>query len=129
LGFTFGRLVSRRTGKAYLGLAPAGKKVQAICTTISVETGSQTTWQSIEEKVAQLNQILMGWGNYFRLGYVTGAWAVVQQHACRRLRRWLRRKHGQAGGVSGYPILQLYEEYGLVELIRVIRRIPPRARA
>jgi RNA-directed DNA polymerase len=129
LGFTFGRLVSRRTGKAYLGLAPAGKKVQAICKTISEETGSQTTWQSIEEKVAQLNQILVGWGNYFRLGYVTGAWAVVQQHACRRLRRWLRRKHGQRGGVSGYPILQLYEEYGLVELIRVIRRIPLRAYA
>jgi group II intron reverse transcriptase/maturase len=127
LGFTFGRLVSRRTGKAYLGLAPAGKKVQAICKTISAETGSQTTWQSIEEKVAQLNQILMGWGNYFRLGYVTGAWAVVQQHACRRLRRWLRRKHAQPGGVSGYPILQLYEEYGLVELIRVIRRSPLRA--
>jgi RNA-directed DNA polymerase len=72
LGFTFGRLVSRRTGRAYLAPAPAVKKVQAICKTISEETGSQTTWQSIESKVTQLNQILLGWGNYFRLGYVTG---------------------------------------------------------
>jgi group II intron reverse transcriptase/maturase len=124
LGFTFGRQVSWKSGRAYVAPSPAEKKIQAICEKISVETSSQTTWRSIEEKVTQRNQILRGWGNYFRLGYVTGAWAVVQQHACRRLRRWLRRKHGQAGGVHGYPNLQLYKKYGLVELIRVIRRIP-----
>jgi RNA-directed DNA polymerase len=124
LGFTFGRQVSRRTGRVYTAPAPAEKKVQAICNTISEETSSQTTWQSAEEKVTQLNQILMGWGNYFRLGYVTGAWAVVQQHACRRLRWWLRRKHGQPGGVHGYPDMQLYEKYGLVKLIAAIRRLP-----
>ena len=59
-----------------------------------------------------------GWGNYFRLGYVTGAWHDVQQHACRRLRRWLRRKHKQRGGVQGYPDMQLYEKYGLLNLRR-----------
>ena len=71
----------------------------------------------------RLNQILRGWGNYFRLGYVTGAWQDVQQHACRRLRWWLRRKHGQSGGHQGYPDMQLYETYGLVNLRRAIRRL------
>lgn len=124
LGFTFGRQVSRRTGRVYTAPAPAEKKIQAICKTISEETSSQTTWQSAEEKVTQLNQMLTGWGNYFRLGYVTGAWAVEQQHACRRLRWWLRRKHGQPGGVHGYPDLHLYNQYGLVKLLAAIRRLP-----
>ena len=66
----------------------------------------------------------MGWGNYFRLGYVTGAWEVVQQHACRRLRRWIRRKRGQKGRNQGYPDMQLYEKYGLVNLVKRIQRLP-----
>jgi RNA-directed DNA polymerase len=124
LGFTFGRQVSRRSGRAYVAPVPAKKKVHAICTKISAMTSGQTTWRETAEQVGHLNQVLMGWANYFRLGFVTGAWQVVQQHACRRLRWWLRRKHGQAGGVHGYPDMHLYEEYGLVHLIPRIRRLP-----
>lgn len=124
LGFTFGRQVSWKTGRTYVGPAPAESKIRGICARIHAETSRSTTWRAIEEQVPRLNRILVGWGNYFRLGYVTGAWQVVQQHACRRLRRWLRRKRGEAGGVHGYPDLRLYEEYGLVQLTRVIRRIP-----
>jgi RNA-directed DNA polymerase len=116
LGFTFGRQVSWRTGRAYVAPAPAEKKVQAICNKISEATRRQTTWRTSEEQVVRLNQFLLGWGNYFRLGNVAGAWRVVQQHACRRLRQWLRRKHGQAGSVRGYPDMLLYEEYGLIQL-------------
>ena len=72
----------------------------------------------------RLNQLLVGWGNYFRLGYVTGAWQVVQQHACRRLRRWLRVKHNRRAGYQGPPDLRLYIDYGLVKLVVRIRRIP-----
>jgi RNA-directed DNA polymerase len=122
LGFTFARQVSWKSGRAYVAPAPAKKKVQAICAQISVATSRQTTWRDPKEQVTHLNQLLTGWANYFRLGYVTGAWQVVQEHACRRLRWWIRRKHGQRGGVQGYPDLHLYEEYGLVNLVRAIRR-------
>jgi RNA-directed DNA polymerase len=124
LGFTFGPQVSWRTGRQYLTPTPAKKKVLKICDRISESTSSRTTWRDEAEQVQRLNQILRGWGNYFRLGYVTGAWQDVQQHACRRLRWWLRRKHGQSGGHQGYPDMQLYEKYGLVNLRRTIRRIP-----
>jgi RNA-directed DNA polymerase len=122
LGFTFARQVSWNTGRTYVAPAPAEKKVQAICDKISGETSGQTTWRDPAEQVTRLNQILTGWANYFSLGYVTGAWKVVQQHACRRFRWWLRRKHGQRGGVQGYPDMRLYEKYGLVNLVRVVRR-------
>ena len=124
LGFTFGRQVSWKTGRPYVAPAPAKKKVQGICRKIHEQTSRSTTWRGVAEEVSRLNQILLGWGNYFRLGYVTGAWRVVQQHACRRLRWWLRRKHDQAGGNRGYPDMKLYEEYGLVNLTRCIRRFP-----
>jgi RNA-directed DNA polymerase len=123
LGFTFGKQVSWKTGRPYLTPYPAEKKVLAICKKISEETRSRTTWRTEAEQVQRLNQTLMGWGNYFRLGYVTGAWQIVQQHTCRRLRRWLRRKHGQRGSNRGYPDMQLYEKYGLKQLRREVTRI------
>jgi group II intron reverse transcriptase/maturase len=124
LGFTFGTQVSWRTGRRYLTPSPAKKKVLRVCETISEETSGRTTWRDETEVVGRLNRILLGWGNYFRLGFVTGAWADVQQHACRRLRWWLRRKHGKRGARRGPPDLRLYEEYKLVKLTAAVQRLP-----
>jgi RNA-directed DNA polymerase len=81
-------------------------------------------WREEEEQVGKLNQLLVGWAHYFRLGYVTAAWRVVQQHACRRLRWWLRRRHREPRGQGPtYPDMRLYEKYGLVNLVRTVRRV------
>ncbi len=129
LGFTFGRQTSWKTGRAYVAPAPAAKKVQAICRQISEQTSGRTVWRDEEEQVGKLNQALLGWANYFRIGYVTAAWEAVQQHACRRLRWWLRRKHREkAGKGQRYPERQLYEEYRLVRLVDAVRRLPLWAR-
>ena len=111
-------------GAAVCSAGPGQEKGPGICDKIHEETSCSTTWRDTGEQVRRLNQILVGWGNYFRLGYVTGAWKVVQQHTCRRLRWWLRRKHGQKGGVQGYPDMQLYEKYGLVNMTDAIRAPP-----
>ncbi len=125
LGFTFGRQYSWKTGRAYLAPTPATKKVQAICDKISVETRRQTAFRTEREQVTKLNQMLVGWANYFRLGYVTAAWRTVQQHACRRLRRWLRCKHKERSGPGSYYLNQhLYECMGLANLVRSVRRLP-----
>jgi len=124
LGFTFGPQTSWRTGRVYVTPTPARKKVQAICVQIGVATSGSTTWRDEAEQVVKLNGMLLGWANYFRLGYVTAAWRVVQQHACRRLRWWLRRKEGAARGRGQtYPDMRLYEKYGLVNLVRTVRRL------
>ena len=125
LGFTFGVQTSWKTGRAYIAPAPATKKVQAICHKISAATCSQTTYRTPAEQVTKLNQLLIGWATYFRIGYVTAAWRRVQQHACRRLRWWLRRKHKEkAGHGAQYPDMQLYELWGLANLVRCVRRLP-----
>ena len=108
LGFTFGPQTSWRTGRVYVTPTPAAQKVSALCAQISALTGGRTTWRDEAEQVGRLNQVLVGWAHYFRLGYVTAAWRVVQQHTCRRLRRWLRRKHrARAGRGPRYPDMQL----------------------
>ena len=125
LGFTFGRQHSWKTGRAYIAPAPATKKVQAICAKISDETSSQTTYRPEREQMVKLNQMLIGWANYFRLGFVTAAWRIVQQHVCRRLRWWLRRKHkDRPGRGEHYPDLHLYERMGLARLFSSVRRLP-----
>ena len=125
LGFTFGQQHSWKTGRAYVAPAPAAKKVQRICNKISLATRNQTTFRTEREQVTRLNQMLVGWGNYFRLGYVTAAWQTVQQHACRRLRRWLRRKHKEkTGRADRYSELAMYDRWGLVCLTRCVRRLP-----
>ncbi len=75
------------------------------------------------------NRTLSGWANYFSLGHVTGAWHIVQQHACRRLRQWLHRKTKSSGGPQNPPDLRLYEDYGLLKLATSIRRHPLWAKA
>jgi RNA-directed DNA polymerase len=125
LGFTFGPQTSWHTGRVYVTPSPAAKKVHRICAQISVVTCGSTVWRDEAEHVAQLNHLLLGWAHYFRLGYVTAAWRVVQQHACRRLRWWLRRKHKvRAGRGQHYPDMQLYARYGLVQLVHSVRRLP-----
>ena len=73
--------------------------------------------------VYQVNQVLRGWANYFCYGTYTPAFQVVHQHACRRVRRWLRRKYELAGqGTRQYPDSRLEHELGLLNLPRFPRR-------
>jgi len=124
LGYEFGEQVSWRTGRRYVAPSPAKTKVQGICQRISDLTGRNRTWLRPEVVIQKLNEVLGGWANYFSLGYVAGAWDTVQQHACRRLRWWLKRKAGKRGGRQSYPDLQLYKKYGLLNLSVSVRRQP-----
>jgi RNA-directed DNA polymerase len=117
LGYTFGRFYSPRTGRPYLGLTPAAKKIQAICAEISERTDRRTTWQEVREVVYDLNLKLRGWSNYFRVGTVVQPYATVLKHARRRLRRWLCEKHKVRGsGYARFPNAHLHADLGLLQL-------------
>jgi group II intron reverse transcriptase/maturase len=122
LGYQFCQQVSWKSGKRYLTVIPHKTKVQGICQQISERTRSRTTQMTECEQVGELNDVLSGWANYFSLGYVTGAWQIVQQHTCRRLRWWLHRKTGKRRSSRSFSDVQLYKEYGLIDLARAIRR-------
>ena len=120
LGYTFGRNYHPRTGQAYLGAKPSGKKIKRLCREISEMTGRRRTLIPVEQQVVQLNQKLRGWVNYFRVGTVSRAYGVVNYHVTNRLRRWLCAKHKVQGpGYSRFPDRYLYRTLGLYQLRRV----------
>jgi group II intron reverse transcriptase/maturase len=117
LGYTFGRMYSPRTGNAYLGVRPSAKKIQAICAAISEQTDRRWQFLDPEDLVGRLNRMLRGWANYFREGAVSGAYRIVDAHACFRLRQWLgRRERVQGSSRSRYSEPYLRRTYGLLKL-------------
>jgi group II intron reverse transcriptase/maturase len=117
LGYTFGRCYSTKTGRAYLGTVPATKRVIRICEAISRETGRDRTLLDHQTVVRKLNQMMTGWANYFCLGPVSKAYRAVDQHACRRLRQWLRAKHKVAGpSTRRFSDEVLHDTFGLARL-------------
>ena len=78
-----------------------------------------------DDQVARLNRTLTGWANYFRLGPVSRAYAALDRHAARRLRRWLCLKHKKAGrSATRFSYDSLYQELGLVMLTATTRNFP-----
>jgi RNA-directed DNA polymerase len=113
LGYTFGCRYSPKTGRAYLGTAPAKKRVIRICQAISSETGRNRTLLDHETVVTKLNQMMNGWANYFCLGSVSKAYRAIDRHVRKRLRQWVCAKHKMSWPATGkFPETSLYDKFG-----------------
>jgi len=122
LGYTFGRMHSPRTGRPYIGVRPARKKVVGVCRELNKLARELATWHPPETLVYRMNQVIRGWANYFSYGTLTPAYRIVHQHARHRVRRWLRRKHQTAGrGISQFPDEYLDETLGLLNVVKLPR--------
>ena len=125
LGYTFGRCHRVTTGEAYLGTRPSKKRVARLCDQISQMTQRHTCGRPTDEMVGELNLVLKGWANYFRLGSVSKAYRTVDSHARNRLRRWLCWKHKvPGGGTYRYTDKYLEETLGLIRLSRFRTTMP-----
>ena len=79
--------------------------------------------------MGHLNRAMTGWANYFHLGQVGPAYRAIDQHAVRRLRQWLCRKHKvKSGKWVRFTDKRLWAEYGLIRLVSRTRGLP-RAKA
>jgi len=125
LGYTIGRCWSPKTGKAYIGTKPSAKKITRLKREISDQTSRSWYWMDVEDTVARLNRMLLGWSNYFCLGPVSATYRAVDSHARHRLRQWLQGKHKRSSrGESRLPDQYLHDVLGLVRLSARTKSLP-----
>ena len=118
LGYRIGRNYRPATGAPYIGTRPSRESVQSICRRVSELTTPSDLLLPPGVVVARLNRVLTGWANYFILGQVSPAYEAIDQHATRRLRQWLCRKHKVRSGKVRFSVLRLWSDYGLTRLGR-----------
>ena len=125
LGYTLGRCHRAKTGEAYIGTKPSKKRVARLCEKISQMTQRKWCWKETEALVGELNLVVKGWGNYFRLGSVSMAYRAVDGHTRHRLRQWLCHKHKVQGqGRKRFKDEYLYQKLGLFRLERFSTNLP-----
>ena len=76
---------------------------RSICRRVSELTTPRHLLLPPEVVVARLNRVMTGWANYFTPGQVSPAYAAIDEHATRRLRQWLCRKHKVRTGIVRFP--------------------------
>lgn len=119
LGYTVGRCYSTKTGRPYIGTRPSERKIKQLCGTIHDLTTRRWLWMEEEAQVRRLNEALGGWANYFCLGAASPAYRRVTQHARKRLRQWLCKKHRvRSRRYTRYADARLHQEFGLMNLER-----------
>ena len=117
LGYWIGCNYRPGTGAAYIGTRPSRESVQSICRRVSELTAPRHVRLPSGVVVERLNRLLTGWANYFTLGQVRPAYKAIDQHATRRLRQWLCRKHKvRTGKHVRFPSERLWSDYGLTHL-------------
>ena len=125
LGYRIGRNYRRNGKGSYIGTRPSKASVQSICRRTGEQTAARYGTMTTEDMVQRLNRMLSGWANYYVLGQAGPACKAVDEHATRRLRRWLCRKHKvKTGEFVRFSNQRLWHDLGLVNLAPKTKSLP-----
>jgi len=102
LGYTFryDRDLQGRPWR-YLNLCPSSKSLQRERDKLREMTGPEQCFKPIPVLIAQINEHLRGWGNYFGKGYPRDAFRQINSYVRERLTRHLRRRSQRPYRASG----------------------------
>jgi len=121
LGYTFGRCFGAGSKREYLGAKPSKKRVKRFYAQVR-DFLNRRNQKDPEVVVNRLNSRLYGWAFYYSYGTVSRTYKKVDRLVSDRLRAWLRDRHRVAGrGTRRFSDEVLYQEYGLLRLMNVLR--------
>lgn len=113
LGFRFARTVNWKTSKKFFRLTPSPKAMNRIRDKVR-EKLSASIPATIQEMVKQVNSILRGWVNYYRVGHASNSLNKIRNFVNLRVRRILQRRKGRTGyGFLRYDSDYIYGKLGL----------------
>jgi len=120
LGFEFRRILSRNK-KWRPNYAPKLKKRRALFGKLK-EIFQRNVSQPVGEVVEQINSILTGWVNYFRVGNSSRCFSMVKDWVEKKVRRHLMRARNRKGyGWKRWSKEWLYGQLGLFNAYQVRR--------
>ena len=114
LGYTFGRIWFRKTGKWYLGACPSRKSVKRVKQKVRIllRPGEKGAWPDVRDR---LNALLQGWCTYFSYGTTQIAYRAVERNVYNRVRRFLVHRHKmRSRGISRFPSERVFGELGVL---------------
>lgn len=126
LGFEYRRILSRnRVWRPYY--APKLKKRTALFAKLR-EVFRRNVSQPVEKVIEEINPILRGWANYFRVGHSNRCFSMVKHWVEKKVRRHLMRSRGRRGmGWKRWSREWIYGTLGLFNDYRVGRGLLPKA--
>jgi RNA-directed DNA polymerase len=126
LGFEFRRVQSRR-GQWRADYAPRTKKRTALLRKLK-DVFRRSQSQPIRGMIGEVNPIIAGWVNYFRIGHSSRCFHVVRRYIDKKVRRHMARARGRKGfGWKRWSTEFLYRTLGLYDDYQIRYRELPKA--
>ena len=120
LGFEY-RLVRGRNGKMRVQYAPKLKKRTALFSKLR-EVFRRNVSRPVKDVIAEINPILRGWVNYFRIGHSSSCFAMVKRWVERKIRRHMMRARQRSGmGWKRWSTKWIHGTLGLYDDYRLKR--------
>lgn len=117
LGYAFKREYSPRYQKLVTHMYPSPESIKRIIKKITQLTYRHRLHEPVESIVEEMNLALLGWTEYYRHTASARRFRKVQQHANRRLRKFIMKKKGsRKNGYKELPDEKLYKIYKLVNV-------------
>lgn len=121
LGFNFRKVWNRERTKRFALVRPSRKAEQSIRDKVRKLTRYERT-DTAEAVVQDINPVIRGWVNYFRIGHSSATFNKTRDYIVRKMMRYVRRKQLKRGyGWKKLTSDVLYGRWGLFYDYRVLR--------
>jgi group II intron reverse transcriptase/maturase len=119
LGYTFTRRISQKSKKTTTYYFPSSEAVNAIKKRIR-QVADYRRPVKVEQVIEDLQPLLRGWVNYFKIANSSRKFGKVRQYVAQRIRKFMCRRRQESGyGYKRYPDSYLYGRIGLYDDYRV----------